>query len=159
MDKRPGRPASTLDVTGRPHVIDGDTLSLNGQKIRLTGIDAPERDQTCQTPSGAAWACGQQATQALSERIGWSSIRCDVRGHDRYGRAIGTCFQGEQDLNRWMVANGWAVAYRQYSTDYVADEARARRTRAGMWSGTFTMPSEWRKARREASAADSRVYR
>lgn len=155
----PGGSASSGALAGRPRVIDGDTISLAGQKIRLSGIDAPEHDQTCETPAGAEWACGRRAMQALSDRIGWSSVRCDASGHDRYGRLIGTCFQGNEDLNRWMVTNGWAVAYRQYSTDYVADEAAARRVRAGLWSGRFTMPSDWRKARREASAADGRASR
>jgi len=61
-----------------------------------------------------------------------------------YGRIIAICFKDTEDLNRWMVASGWAVAYRKYSLDYVADEERAHRAKVGIWSGTFAMPWDWR---------------
>ena len=69
---------------------------------------------------------------------------CDPRDLDRYGRVVAVCFRGNEDLNRWMVANGWAVAYKQYSLDYVADEVGARRSRINIWSGEFEMPWDWR---------------
>ncbi|MGE0255504.1 MAG: thermonuclease family protein [Alphaproteobacteria bacterium] len=134
-------------VTGVASVIDGDTIEIHGQRIRLHGIDAPESRQECARPDGTAWRCGQQAALELSDRIGRAVVRCERHDRDRYGRIVATCFRADEDLNRWMVANGWAVAYRQYSIDYVADEDCARRGRLGIWAGTFAMPWDWRQQR------------
>lgn len=140
-----GLPALAVGpLVGTASVVDGDTIEIHGQRIRLHGIDAPESRQECTRSDGATWRCGQEAALALSDRIGRSVVRCDVRGSDRYGRIISVCFKDTEDLNRWMVASGWAVAYRKYSLDYVADEERAHAARVGIWSGTFTMPWDWR---------------
>jgi endonuclease YncB( thermonuclease family) len=135
-------------VVGRATVVDGDTLGIGGQKIRLHGIDAPESSQRCTRPNGKEWRCGQQAANALSEKIGHRNIRCEGQKRDRWGRLIAVCFLGEQDLNAWLVRRGWAVAYRRYSKDYITQEDRARRAKVGVWSGTFEMPWDWRKAER-----------
>lgn len=140
-----GLPALAAEpLMGTASVIDGDTIEIHGQRIRLHGIDAPESRQECSRPDGTSWRCGQQAALALSDRIGRSTVRCDPRDHDRYGRIIAICFKDNKDLNRWMVAHGWAVAYRKYSLDYVADEERAQRDKLGVWSGSFEMPWDWR---------------
>ena len=131
-------------VTGTASVIDGDTIEIHGQRIRLHGIDAPESQQECTRRDGTKWRCGQQAALALSNRIGRSAVRCDARGRDRYGRLISVCLKDTEDLNRWMVANGWAVAYRKYSLDYVGDEELAKRAKLGIWSGSLEMPWDWR---------------
>ncbi len=131
-------------IAGVASVIDGYTIEINGTRIRLHGIDAPESRQECLLADRTPWRCGQQSAFALAERIGRAAIRCQPRDKDRYGRVVAVCFKASDDLNRWMVANGWAVAYRNYSLDYVADEDRARRGRLGMWSGTFDMPWDWR---------------
>jgi endonuclease YncB( thermonuclease family) len=143
----PARPTagSSARLWGLPRVIDGDTIELNGQRIRLDGIDAPEAEQICQKPSGLVWACGRDAANALSSRIGWLNVRCQGAAYDRYHRLLARCFQGNEDLNRWMVAHGWAVVYRQYSSDYLADETQARQSRLGVWSGGFAMPWDWRR--------------
>jgi len=99
--------------------------------------------QSCER-AGQHYRCGQQAALALADRIGQRTVRCEPQGQDRYQRVIAICRLGEQDLNRWMVAAGWAVAYRKYSLDYVADEERAKRARLGIWSGSFEMPWDWR---------------
>ena len=135
-------------LIGVASVIDGDTIEIHGQRIRLHGIDAPESRQLCTRPSGERWRCGQQASLALSDRIGRATVSCQPRDRDRYGRIVAVCFKGNEDLNRWMVANGWAVAYRRYSVDYVADEDAARRNRINIWSGDFDMPWDWRAQRR-----------
>src|SRR5471030_1179789 len=109
-------------LVGTASVVDGDTIEIHGQRIRLHGIDAPESRQECTRSDGTSWRCGQQAALVLSDRIGRSVVHCDARGHDRYGRIISVCLKDTEDLNRWMVANGWAVAYRKYSLDYVTDE-------------------------------------
>ena len=136
-------------LVGTASVVDGDTIEIHGQRIRFHGIDAPESRQECTRSDGAIWRCGQQAALALSDRIDRSIVRCDPRDRDRYGRIIAICFKGSEDLNRWMVASGWAVAYRKYSLDYVAVEERAHLAKAGIWSGTFEMPWNWRSQKQQ----------
>jgi endonuclease YncB( thermonuclease family) len=136
------------ELIGRATVVDGDTLGIRDQKIRLHGIDAPEASQRCTRPSGEEWRCGQKAALALSEKIGHRNVRCEGIKRDRWGRLIAVCFLGNQDLNAWLVQRGWAVAYRKYSNDYVEQEDRAQKAKLGVWSGTFDMPWDWRKAQR-----------
>ncbi|MCG3776555.1 MAG: Thermonuclease [Nitrospira sp.] len=135
-------------IVGVASVIDGDTIELHGTRIRLAGIDAPESRQECQRPDGTVWRCGQKAALALSDHLGGSVLKCVPSTKDRYGRTVATCFLGSEDINRWMVMQGWAVAYRQYSRAYVQDEDHAHAAQAGIWSGRFTMPSEWRAGHR-----------
>ena len=141
-------PVSAQTITGIASVTDGDSLEIRGTRIRLHGIDAPEGRQRCTRPSGETWRCGQQAALALSDRIGRRSVSCMARDIDRYGRTIAVCSQDGVDLNAWMVREGWAVAYRRYSKDYVPDEADARRAGRNIWSGTFDMPWDWRRSAR-----------
>jgi endonuclease YncB( thermonuclease family) len=96
-------------------------------------------------PTGERWRCGQQASFALADRIERATVRCEQRDVDRYGRIVAVCFKGAEDLNCWMVANGWAVAYRRYSLDYVADEDEAHHRQINIWSGEFEMPWDWRR--------------
>ncbi len=132
---------------GSVHVIDGDTLELHGERIRLFGIDAPELKQTCRR-DGQTWACGQAARQALAEKIGSHDIRCVPQDHDTYGRTVSECFLDGESLNGWMVRHGWALAYRRYSLEYVPAELAASRDKAGLWQGRFEKPWVWRHARR-----------
>ena len=142
-------PASAQDrIVGVASVIDGDTIEIHGQRIRLFGIDALESSQLCVRPTSEPWRCGQQASLALADRIGRATVSCQPRDLDRYGRVVAVCFKGNEDLNRWMVANGWAVAYRRYSLDYAADEAAARPSGINIWSGSFAMPWNWRAQHR-----------
>ena len=136
------------ELIGRATVVDGDTLGIRGEKIRLHGIDAPEASQRCTRSTGKEWRCGQQAANELSDKIGHRNVRCEGTKRDRWGRLIAVCFLGDQDLNAWLVRRGWAVAYRRYSKDYVGQEDRAQKAKLGVWSGTFDMPWDWRKAQR-----------
>jgi endonuclease YncB( thermonuclease family) len=88
--------------------------------------------------------CGQESAFALADFIGRSVICCEPHGHDRYQRVIAICFKGEINLNAWMVAQGWAVAFRKYGLDYVSQEEEAYLNRRGIWAGTFDMPWDWR---------------
>lgn len=134
-------------LVGRSSVIDGDTLEIHGTRIRLEGIDAPESRQRCGS-QGQEWPCGRQAALALSNWINDRPVSCQRRGTDRYQRVIGRCFVNNEDLQGWMVSNGWALAYRRYSEDYVAAEEHASTARLGMWSGEFVPPWEWRQRSR-----------
>ena len=143
-------------LSGRARVVDGDSLALAGERIRLHGIDAPESAQTCRA-SGARWRCGERATRGLRERIGARTVACEERDRDRYGRVVAVCRAGGVDLNAWMVAQGWALAYRRYSRAYVDEEAAARSARRGLWRGDFVAPWDWRRGERLAGTATHSV--
>lgn len=136
------------DISGRASVVDGDTLEIHGHRIRLHGIDAPESRQLCVDNSGQKWSCGQKAAFALADRIGQSPVHCEGVDMDRYGRVVSVCRKGDEDLNAWMVEQGWAVAYRQYSEDYVSHEEQAQEASKNIWAGDFVMPWDWRRGDR-----------
>ncbi len=135
------------DVAGVASVIDGDTIEVHGQRIRLHGIDAPESRQLCRL-DGKLWQCGKDATNALADKIARRPVTCEDLGRDRYKRIIARCTVVGEDLEKWMVANGWAIAYRRYSLDYVDEEADAQAARRGIWAGAFVKPWEWRRGKR-----------
>ena len=147
-------PVSALaEITGPARVIDGDTLEIDGQRIRLHGIDAPEKFQTCWSRAAQGeFPCGRMAKQYLESWIESSSeVRCVERGTDRYGRVLGVCTLiglEELELNRRMVSAGWAMAYRKYSNDYADVEDAARAREVGLWVFAFTPPWDWRKMMR-----------
>lgn len=145
------QPASAGDLTGRASVIDADTIEIHGQRIRLEGIDAPESGQSCTDAEGRAWPCGRRAAFALADHIGQKPVHCISSGKDRYGRSLATCDLDGENLNRWLVANGWAVAYRRYSQAYVSDEAVAQEQKRGIWSGTFVMPWDYRHQKKSGA--------
>lgn len=129
--------------TGRASVIDGDTIEIQGKRIRLTGIDAPESDQQCER-NGQHYRCGQQAANALADRIRSWTVTCLQSGTDQYKRILADCFIGRDSLNKWMVQQGHAMAFRRYSTEYVGDEDQARTAKRGIWAGQFQPPWEFR---------------
>lgn len=151
-------PSFAQTISGAARVIDGDTLEVQGQRIRLHGIDAPEKDQTC-TRKSSPYHCGAVSMVRLEELIGDRLVTCTPNGKRSYDRVIARCFvdlstgtagrpHAHMDLGGWMVRNGYAVAYVKYSGDYVPQETVARGARLGLWSGTFVQPSEWRKGAR-----------
>lgn len=135
-------------IQGTASVIDGDTIEIHGERIRFDAIDAPESRQQCLNADGTSYPCGRRSAFALADMIGRGLVSCEPKGHDRYGRTIGVCFKGETNLNAWMVAQGWAVAYRRYGIDYIPQEDDARLARRGMWNGSFEMPWDWRARNR-----------
>lgn len=130
-------------ISGYPHIADGDTLSFAGERIRLFGVDAPEKAQMC-TRQGKGYPCGENAKRYLAAMIGEAPVSCDPQYRDKYDRAVAICSVGGKDIGREMVAAGWAVAYRRYSTQYVDAENGARGARAGIWQGSFEQPEQWR---------------
>ncbi|MBK1669635.1 hypothetical protein CKO28_16475 [Rhodovibrio sodomensis] len=143
--------AEAQTVTGRASVTDGDTLEIRDVDIRLHGIDAPESSQTC-LAGGQRWPCGRRSANALAAKIGRGTVRCEGRERDRYGRLIAVCYAGGTDLNAWLVRNGWALAYRRYSRDYVPEERKAEAEGAGVWRGRFVPPWDWRRGKRLGAA-------
>lgn len=131
---------------GVSSVIDGDTIDIHGQRFRLFGIDAPESKQLCGDAKGKTYRCGQVAANALSNLIGRQTVTCEKKDVDRYKRIVAVCSVKGQDVGAYLVAKGLAVAYVYYSSAYVPDETAARRARVGLWTGSFDMPWDWRKA-------------
>jgi len=130
-------------ITGTATVIDGDTIEIHGERIRMQGIDAPESRQLCKK-DGKRYLCGKDAANALAGKIGRQTVACEPHETDKYGRTVATCRAGGADLGQWMVGQGHALAYRKYSMAYVADEAAAKTAKRGIWAGTFENPSNWR---------------
>jgi endonuclease YncB( thermonuclease family) len=133
-----------LILKGRAQVVDGDTFLLDGKTIRLEGIDAFEKDQACKTLKGEIWGCGRETLNKLKTLIEGKFTICYSNGKDG-ARFLATCEVESQNINRWLVSQGLAVAYRKYSTSYIPEEHLARETRKGGWSGTFRAPWEWRQ--------------
>jgi endonuclease YncB( thermonuclease family) len=137
------------EIIGRASVIDGDTIEIQGQRIRLHGIDTPEKGQTCEDASSQPYRCGTKAAFALADYIGQSPVTCQERDTDRYGRIVGKCFVRGESVNAYMVRSGWAAAYRRYSSEYDGEEQAAKNSKRGIWAGSFEMPWDWRKHKRE----------
>ena len=131
-------------LAGRVTVIDGDTIEMRGERIRLFGIDAPESGQTCRTGEGRDWRCGTQAARELDQLARGRTVTCETRDTDRYGRTVAVCKAGGLDLGSALVAGGHAVAFRSYSKIYVPAEEAAKAAGRGLWAGEFQMPSDWR---------------
>jgi len=115
--------------------------------VRFHGIDAPESRQLCRL-DGKPWQCGKDAANALANKIARRPVTCEDLGRDRYKRIIARCTVAGEDLEAWMVANGWALAYRRFSLDYVDEEADAQAARRGVWAGEIVKPWEWRRGKR-----------
>ena len=139
-------------AAGKAEIVDGDTLIIGGTKIRLFGIDAPEARQSC-FKGDQKWDCGFEAGEALRSMIGGYDVFCDGNELDQYGRLVATCRVGRADIGQEMVAAGWATAFRNYSDRYVADEARAKAGRLGIWGSTFDLPENFRRAERPTANA------
>jgi endonuclease YncB( thermonuclease family) len=139
--RAPGEP-----VTGRAHVIDGDSLAIAGVRIRLHGIDAPEREQDCRDAGGKTYACGHAAMRALITAINGRSVTCTPVEVDQYNRDVATCAVDGADLGEIMVRGGHALDYARHSRGrYAAAEREARAARRGLWAGTFETPATWRQ--------------
>jgi endonuclease YncB( thermonuclease family) len=135
---------TAADLTGIPRILDGDTVEINGVKIRLEGIDAPETDQLCLDVNGHRWTCGIDARDQLIAKGGGKSWTCRVSSSDRYGRSLAICNVDGEDVGRWLVRAGWALSFTRYSHVYDPDEKAARDAGAGLWSGAFIAPWDWR---------------
>ena len=137
--------SDNIEIKGNAYIIDGDTIKISKRKIRLSGIDAPELKQLCSDKNSNSWQCGKKSKIALKNFINKEIITCIGQKKDRYKRIIGECYLGSQDIQEWMVRNGWAIAYKKYSKKYINAENFARNNNLGIWQGKFLEPYKWRK--------------
>ena len=128
-------------------VIDGDTIHIGKLKYSFFGIDAPEIKQICEKDNTKI-QCGVIAKSVLKNKIADKIPKCIVKDKDRYQRLVAECFIGKESLSRFMVREGYAVAYSQYSKDFIGDEKYAKENKLGIWSMNFQIPSEYRKSLR-----------
>jgi endonuclease YncB( thermonuclease family) len=128
-------------------VVDGDTIHLNGEKIRFTGIDTPELKQTC-INQGIIDPCGVTAKEILIDKIANYKVECISEGKDQYKRTLAECFVNNESLSSHLVRSGYAFAYRRYSKKFVQDEDYARINTIGMWSMKFDYPWDYRKSKK-----------
>ena len=126
-------------------IIDGDTIILNGEKIRFSGIDTPELKQICMQGDQKV-SCGMSAKMLLAEKIGNAIPECINEGKDTYKRTLAECFVNGESLSKFLVRSGYAFAYRKYSTKFIKDEEFAKANKLGMWAMTFQYPWDFRKA-------------
>ena len=141
-------PAGATDVTGKAAVVDGNTLAIGGERIRLDGIDAPDPDQQCLSGKGKPYDCGIHATRELAGLVVGHTLVCKGEERDPEDRLIAVCFLGPFDLGEMMVAGGWALADPVRGAAYVRAETAARARKVGLWKGTFDPPWEWRRMRK-----------
>ncbi len=138
---RSGSPAPG-EVSGPARPVDGDSLYVGRDEVRLKGIDAPEGKQTC-TRGGASWACGNAARDELTRLIGRDAVTCRATERDKHGRVLGHCSAGGRDLNAGMVASGMALSY----GGYLREEGEAKLRKRGLWGSEFQRPRDWRHER------------
>ncbi len=150
-------PAHAVEFTGRATTVDADTIDMEGApaRVRLFGIDAPERGQICTDAADKRFLCGSRAADELSAILGRNPVvTCRQTSLDRWRRVVAICRIGELDIGAEMVRRGWALDFVRYSRGrYEAQEEAARNAKAGLWAGDFEIPWEWRLQKRSRSGA------
>ena len=136
--------SNAMTIIGEAKIIDGDTIHVKNNKIRLHGIDAPERKQICKIDL-QDWYCGKQSKKELENLINTQEVQCSINDVDIYNRYVAICFVNNTNINQWMVKKGWAIAYRYYSIDYINEEKFARVNKLGIWKSVFIEPYFFRK--------------
>lgn len=137
-------PPSLPTTSGSGAAIEGDVVSVNGNAVKLWGIDAPDAGQTCRDRAGRTYDCFEAARKALAGYIGQNQITCHIRGQDSHGQQIGTCGVNGLDLAALMARDGWALAFQGLSFHYTRLEGEAQARRRGLWAGRVEPPWTWR---------------
>ena len=132
-------------IIGVASVIDGDTIEIQGTRIRLAGVDAPESAQLCTNAQAQRYRCGAQVANALAAFLVGRTVTCRQTGTDRYGRVLATCSVAGQALGGWLVSRGYAFIDSRFPSNYRTRQVQANRAGAGLWSGRFQNPWEWRR--------------
>lgn len=153
VGERADTPAAAT-ITGTDlRIVDGDSLVLNGAKIRLFGIDAPELSQTCTDMRGREWACGRWSRGVMA-RVSVGVLSCVEIDRDRYGRMVARCAGAQGDIGAAMVRAGAAYAYEKYSTDYLPHQDEARQSGKGLWRAGSIDPAAFRAARKPVTLTE-----
>lgn len=135
---------SVVSAEAKVKAVDGDSLVMNGRRIRLLGLDAPEYHQSCRNKKGDDYPCGKEALNYLKRLVSGGKVNCRRIKKDIYKRDLSICYVNGKDINREMIASGWAVAYRTKKEKYLEAEKYAKRKRRGMWQGKFMKPELYR---------------
>ena len=135
-------------LTGKPEILNGDTLKVSGKVVRLVGIVAPEQGQVCLLASGKKYDCGIIARTALMDLTAGVSVTCSIKAGVEPGLPFALCTAGGYDLSKGMTHAGWALAWPRTGTVYEVREKYARVKRHGLWKGRFTAPWEWQRGKR-----------
>ena len=128
----------------QPIIIDGDTIRIGEERIRFSGIDAPEINQTC-IFEGVEVFCGKISKSLLVDKTFLEQVKCISEGKDQYNRTLAECFVNGESLSRYLVRQGYAFAYRKYSKKFIKDEDYAKEKKMGMWNMKFLFPWDYRK--------------
>jgi len=148
-----GTSALADTIVGQASVIDGDTIEIHGERIRILDVDAPENQQLCTKPNGTQWRCGQQSALRFSDWIAGRSVVCESDQLDRYGRHLARCVVSGEDMGTWLVRNGWAVPYRDCKCEIVREASvKAQTEKLGIWSGSFVLPWDFRRSGQNQAA-------
>jgi endonuclease YncB( thermonuclease family) len=138
-------------IEGKAIVVDGDTIKINSEKIRFSGIDAPEsyykgKEQFC-LKGEEKISCGELSKIFLIEIIGNQKVKCEIETKtDRYKRKLGECFVEGKSLSRILVKNGYAFDYPRYSKKkYLEEQEYAKANNLGLWDMKFEFPWDFRK--------------
>jgi endonuclease YncB( thermonuclease family) len=146
---------SGSEFSGTASVIDGDTLDIDGKRVRLEGIDAPETAQVCRRANGRDWSCGRAAADVLAGLVGARRVTCREEGTDKYDRVLGICSVDGVDINAELVRRGYAWAFVKYSERYVKEEAEAKAAAAGIWQGEAEPAWIYRQNRWKVAEGDA----
>jgi endonuclease YncB( thermonuclease family) len=129
------------ELAGRASIVDGDTLEIYGVRIRLWGIDAPESSQLCRGDDSKPYRCGAKAANDLDAFVAERPIDCTPLSQDQYGRTVARCSVAGLDLGEWLVRNGLALDWPQYSKGrYAAAQHDADKAGRGIWAGSYVEP-------------------
>ena len=137
--------ACNISFADNLKIVDGDTIVLNGEKIRFSGIDTPELKQTCMNGDQKVF-CGKLAKMLLVKKIGNKTPECIREGRDVYKRTLAECFINGESLSAFLVRSGYAFAYLKYSDKFIKDEEFVKKNKLGMWSMKFEYPWDFRKS-------------